>query len=559
MQDIDSVVELAKSFVWSTQKDSSYWLYPPYLGTFFISQYYLVSRYLDSFENSKLNIGKFKEILLNTQRHDGGWQQVTDPSNKASNLDATIFNYWFLKASSSLSTDSKQMENARNFIISQGGLNKCSHMTKIWLCLFGQYNWDNIAYLPIFVFRDDTFYFKFTNVKPWVAQWVYPHVLPIAYLRYWKKQRFLGKSFDISELCEINNSKEVRDYTSESRPTLPPKNVENMIEKLSEIRRPLGTYGAYSVSTLFSLIAIQDYQKNWPEKINKDKKEREFKESIEMVEDLYFNSDSSSYLGVLDDGRWWDTLLITLGLLENEEDPSKLKPVIDHFIKYGVQKCGGIAYGLDFEYAPDTDDTGIMVLILAKYFKTQYADNVKLANDWLIEMQNSDGGFGAFAKENTDWSIVRLFAGNFQNSAEIFDSSSVDVTAHILEGWAESGHSLNDVHVQKAIQYLKAQQTSFGAWEGRWGVNYIYSVGAVISALTKFKGFDLKDETWLIKSIIWLMKCQNENGGFGESTMSYTNTEWIGKGVSTATQTAWAILVLVEVEKSKLRMSVRCK
>ncbi len=43
-------------------------------------------------------------------------------------------------------------------------------------------------------------------------------------------------------------------------------------------------------------------------------------------------------------------------------------------IEGGVQKSGGIAYGYDFEYAPDADDTGILVLIMAKHFKDRYKD-----------------------------------------------------------------------------------------------------------------------------------------------------------------------------------------
>jgi hypothetical protein len=33
----------------------------------------------------------------------------------------------------------------------------------------------------------------------------------------------------------------------------------------------------------------------------------------------------------------------------------------------GVQPNGGIAYGLDFEYAPDADDTGLLILVLQSF------------------------------------------------------------------------------------------------------------------------------------------------------------------------------------------------
>ena len=160
----------------------------------------------------------------------------------------------------------------------------------------------------------------------------------------------------------------------------------------------MGTYGAYSVSTLYSLMALQDWKETYPDLVDLKVYEREFAQSLAFVEELYFDSDESAYLGVLDDGRWWDTLLVALGLLETGEEPSHLEPVIEHFLKHGVQPNGGIAYGLEFEYAPDTDDTGVMALIFAKYYGAKYEKQLRKANDWLISMQNTDGGFGAFAK-----------------------------------------------------------------------------------------------------------------------------------------------------------------
>lgn len=98
---IDEIVTSAKSFIWSTQKDACYWLYPPYLGPSFVSQHWLAFCHLDSAHKTKFDTGRHKRILLETQQMDGGWTQVPDPSQSSSNLDATVFNYWFLKVGSS--------------------------------------------------------------------------------------------------------------------------------------------------------------------------------------------------------------------------------------------------------------------------------------------------------------------------------------------------------------------------------------------------------------------------------------------------------------------------
>ena len=80
---------------------------------------------------------------------------------------------------------------------------------------------------------------------------------------------------------------------------------------------------------------------------------------------MYFNR-RVPYEGSLDDGRYWDTILAAFGLLEAGEKPEKLAPTIEHLIKYAVQKNGGIPYGLEFEYAPDIDDTSMLLLLYGK-------------------------------------------------------------------------------------------------------------------------------------------------------------------------------------------------
>jgi squalene cyclase len=170
------------------------------------------------------------------------------------------------------------------------------------------------------------------------------------------------------------------------------------------------------------------------------------------VEFNYFN-DRVPYQGSLDDGRWWDTILVSWGLLEAGADPSKLVPVIDSMIKQGVQPNGGIAYGYDFEYAPDADDTGLLLLVLSK-FGDRYKDQIEKSKKWIATMQNPDGGFPAFDTNKMENQEIYKFAMNLvgiSNSAEIFDPSSPDVTTHIMEGYAAIGEGLNNRVIQRSI------------------------------------------------------------------------------------------------------------
>ena len=43
----------------------------------------------------------------------------------------------------------------------------------------------------------------------------------------------------------------------------------------------------------------------------------------------------------------------------------------------------------------------------------------------------------------------------------------------------------------------------------------------------------------------WLEQCQNADGGWGEDLRSYRDPAWRGRGASTPSQTAWALLALL--------------
>jgi squalene cyclase len=135
-------------------------------------------------------------------------------------------------------------------------------------------------------------------------------------------------------------------------------------------------------------------------------------------------------------------------------------------IENGVQPNGGIAYGYDFEYAPDADDTGLLILVLSK-FGDRYSKQIEQSKRWLKSMQNPDGGFPAFDINKMENHAFFKFAMDFagiSNSAEIFDPSSPDVTTHIMEGLAATGETLHSPFVEKSIEYLKNTQASYGSW-----------------------------------------------------------------------------------------------
>jgi len=122
----------------------------------------------------------------------------------------------------------------------------------------------------------------------------------------------------------------------------------------------------------------------------------------------------------------------------------------------------------------------------------------------------------------------------------MLDPPSEDVTAHVLEMLAGLGRGTGDPVVLGGLRYLAREQRASGSWYGRWGVNHVYGTWCVISALTALGC----GGPHLPRAVRWLLQAQNRDGGWGETCHSYEDESFAGVGVSTASQTAWAVMAL---------------
>ncbi|MEQ8787518.1 MAG: prenyltransferase/squalene oxidase repeat-containing protein [Pirellulaceae bacterium] len=159
---------------------------------------------------------------------------------------------------------------------------------------------------------------------------------------------------------------------------------------------------------------------------------------------------------------------------------------------------------------------------------------------WILAMQNSDGGWGAFDKDNDAEFLCYV---PFADHNAMIDPSWPDITARALEALAP--HDIRQGHpaVERSLAYLRQHQEEDGAWFGRWGVNYIYGTWQVLVGL-RAAGVAVDDEA-MVRGADWLVRCQQPCGGWGESADSYADPTLRGQGVPTASQTAWALLGLM--------------
>jgi squalene-hopene/tetraprenyl-beta-curcumene cyclase len=154
-------------------------------------------------------------------------------------------------------------------------------------------------------------------------------------------------------------------------------------------------------------------------------------------------------------------------------------------------------------------------------------------------MVSKDGGWGAFDADNTRELVNKL---PFCDFGAVIDPPSADVTAHVVEALSAEGMAGSDVVKRGVVWLLKAQEAD-GSWFGRWGANHVYGTGAVVPAL--IAAGVRPEKPCIRRAVSWLETHQNDDGGWGEDLRSYSDPAWIGKGDSTASQTAWALLALI--------------
>ncbi len=261
----------------------------------------------------------------------------------------------------------------------------------------------------------------------------------------------------------------------------------------------------------------------------------------------------------------WDTALAVVALADSGVDDGfpalesatqwllgqEVTVTGDWAVRRPAQAPGGWAFEFENDVYPDIDDTAEVVLALRRTKSASVGRACQRGVAWSVALQSRSGGWGAFDADNNSRLVAKL---PFCDFGEVTDPPSADVTAHMVEMLADEPGVPSEV-VDRGIAWLWANQESDGSWFGRWGVNYVYGTGAVIPALIA-AGVPA-DDPRIRRAVRWLEEHQNEDGGWGEDVRSYTDEAWRGRGDSTASQTAWALLALVAAGECGSRTAER--
>jgi len=546
----------------SIQYPDGYWWGELETNVCMAAEYLLLARFLDVADRRRWD--KIVSYLRRQQLTDGTWSiYYGGPSD----LNATIEAYFALKLAG-VPPDDPTMEKARRFVLSKGGVPKARIFTKIWLALFGQWDWRGVPMLPPELMLAPSWFP--INIYEF-ASWARATVVAMLVILARRPVCPLPPAAHIDELYPAP-----RDQTDYSLPRkdgllgwstffLALDNLLRLYERRGAKpfrRRALlaaerwilahqeedGSWAGIQPPWVYSLIALSllGYPLDHPVMA---RGLQAFEGFVIEDEETF---DPQACLSPV-----WDTCLAMIALLDSglpPDDPALVKAARwllreqiltggDWQVKDRTGKPGGWAFEFANDLYPDTDDTAEVMIALAR---TQVPEeNAKRRAldrglQWLLSMQSKNGGWGSFDVNNTRRVITRI---PFCDFGAVIDPPSEDVTAHIVELLGLLGYDRAFPPASRALAYLRREQQADGAWFGRWGVNYIYGTGAVLPALRAL-GEDA-GRAYVRRAARWLASHQNEDGGWGETCASYADPKLAGKGPSTASQTAWALLGLL--------------
>jgi squalene-hopene/tetraprenyl-beta-curcumene cyclase len=520
---------------------------------------------------------KIVHYVLSRQKPDGSWSTY---EGGPGDLSVSVQVYFALKLAGKAETE-PEMRRAKEFILSRGGVQRANIITKIWLALFGQYEWRHIPSLPPeLILLPQWFYFNIYELSSWSRATVVALMLVVT----------LRPTCTVAESARVNelyDQRQPRDARAPSRCPFRWKLFFRSVDGIFKIaeRFPYKPFRRQALRKVERwLIDHQDADGSWAgimlpwiyaliglKALGHSSAHPAIVKGLRGLERFLVEDETSVWLQP-SMSPVWDTAWATLALADSgvaHDHPALVRAARwllneqvhvpgDWCIKTPGVAPGGWAFEFDNDHYPDIDDTALVARALLRVQLPAPEERVKRAAidrglRWILAMQNDNGGWAAFDRENH----LKLLAHiPFADFITPLDPDSPDIVAHVLEFFGEIGYGGEELH--RALRYLQAQQNSDGAWYGRWGVNYIYGTALVLAAdgrLTR-----RLPESCARRAAAWLTSHQNADGSWGETCQTYDDPACRGIGPGTASQTAWALLGLIaagEAGSAAVRRGIR--
>ena len=545
------------------QHGDGYWVGELFVDSTLCSDYVLFMHWAD--EVDAVLQEKCVAHIRRRQLPDGGWNIY---EGCPSEVNATVKAYFALKLAGHAPTQ-PWLQEARACVLRLGGIPQMNTYSKLYLALLGQFPWKYLPTVPVeMIFMPEWFFFSIYKMSSWSRAML----IPLALLNHHKPTRALPADKQLHELYPVGSEQDFLGMSRTGRrlswpnfflvcdavlkllhklPWKPGRQTalaaaeEWMTERMGEGSDGLG---AIFPAMLNSLIAMKTlgYRNDYPLYA---KAKRDFEGLfVDDPRDFRIQPCLSPV---------WDTAINLIALRESGV-PTEAEPIQsaarwlaakevricgDWFAMNRHREPSGWAFEFNNVYYPDTDDTMMVLMALRLTGQPGDADakqRFERALRWLLSFQCRDGGWAAFDKDVTQRWLEDV---PFADHNAILDPTCSDLTGRVLELLGYIGYDSESAIVYRAVRFIRETQEDDGSWYGRWGVNYIYGTWQVLRGLRAI-GEDMR-QPWIIRARDWLESCQNEDGGWGETCASYDNPNLKGKGASTPSQTAWALMGLI--------------
>lgn len=564
---LDAAVMRATDAILADQRADGHWVYELEADATIPAEYVLLVHYLGEEANLELE-GKIARYLRRIQLPGGGWPLFTDGDMDVS---ASIKAYFALKMIGD-AEDAGHMVRAREAILAAGGAEKANVFTRILLALYGVVSWYAAPMMPVeIMLLPKWFPFHLSKVSYWARTVIVPLLVLGA-------KRPVAKNPRGVRIDELFRGAPVTTGLNERAPHQSKGwfGFFRAVDGVLRITDPL--FPAYlRQRAIDAAVAFVDERLNgedglgaiFPAMANAvmmyevlgypaDHPHRAIaRQSVEKLvtvhaEEAYVQPCLSPV---------WDTSLAAHALIETGDARAHeaarrglewLRPLQildlrgDWISRRPDTRPGGWAFQYANPHYPDVDDTAVVVAAMRRVDQidktSAYDEPIARAREWVVGMQSSNGGWGAFEPENTHEYLNSI---PFSDHGALLDPPTADVSGRCLSMLAQ----LDELPVasepaRRAYNYILAEQEADGSWYGRWGMNYIYGTWTALCALNA-AGLEHTDSR-MKRAAQWLIAIQNDDGGWGEDGTSY-KLEYRGyeRASSTASQTAWALLGLM--------------
>ncbi len=561
-EELDEAIALAQQNLLRQQKPDGHWVGELIVDSTLCSDYVLFMHWAGEVDET-LQRSCVKHIRRR-QLADGGWNIYY---GGASEINASVKAYFALKLAGH-SPNEAFMREARANILRLGGIPRMNTYSKLYLALLGQFPWKYLPAIPVeMVLLPSWCFFNIYRISSWSRAML----IPLAIINHFKPTRELPENKQLHELYPVGTEGDDFTLPRDQRlftwrnfflradriiKLLEPIQSKSLRQRsLEEAERWMverigpGSDGLAAVfpAMLNSIIALRalNYAKHHPL----------YQKALKDFAGLFVcDPDDFRIQPCL--SPVWDTAINVIALAESgfpADDPAlqraaqwlvnkEVRVRCDWTMNNPHPEASGWAFEYNNVYYPDTDDTAMVLMALRLVRPNEQSELARIferALAWQLSFQCCDGGWAAFDKDVTrQWLEDMPFADH----NAILDPTCSDLTARTLELLGYIGYNPGRPVVRRAIRHLRETQEDDGSWYGRWGVNYIYGTWQVLRGLRAI-GQDM-DQHWILRGRDWLESCQNDDGGWGESCASYEHPDLKGKGVSTASQTAWALMGL---------------